>query len=68
MSNKLAVKETSLFALSSTEVEYYAQSLVAAEVKFVTSLVQEVTGESETPNLLKEHSMGAIYLVKNHTI
>jgi hypothetical protein len=31
-------------------------------------VVQEVTGKSETPSLLREDNTGAIYLVKNHTI
>jgi len=52
-------------ALSSSEAEYVALALCAAECKFVSMLVDEMTTGQELPFLVHEDNTGAIFMVQN---
>ena len=52
-------------ALSSTEAEYVALSVCAAECKFVSMLVDEMTTGQKLPFVVHEDNTGAIFMVNN---
>ena len=52
-------------SLSSTEAEYAALSMCAAECKFVNMLVDEMTKGQILPYVIHEDNMGAIFMINN---
>ena len=55
--------------LSSTESEFVAMSMVATEVKFVVSLLNEIGNcPPVLPSVLREDNTGAIFMAKNTAI
>ena len=53
-------------SLSSTEAEYISLSMCAAECKFVSMLIDDMTkGEQELPFVVHEDNTGAIFIAQN---
>jgi len=59
-----SMKQTGV-TLSSTEAEYVALSTAGTEVKFLTNLLNEATGELQEVPVIYEDNQGAIFLVNN---
>ena len=59
-------KKQNSITLSSTEAEYVAMSSATSEIKFVTSVIEEILGKPPPlPSLLYEDKTGAIFMAKN---
>ena len=59
-------KKQNSITLSSTEAEYVAMSSATSEIKFVTSVIEEILGKPPPlPSLLYEDNTGAIFMAKN---
>ncbi len=60
-----ASKKQSVVALSSTEAEYVAASLVNQEAVWLRALLGDISFVQEEPTMIKEDNQGAIALSKN---
>jgi len=62
-------KKQNSITLSSTEAEYVAMSTATAEIKFVSSTLEEILGEPPPmPSIIYEDNTGAIFMAKNLAI